>query len=140
MNKLKIAQFGLGPIGLETLKLAATKSWCDLIGAIDIDPAKVGRSLGELTGLKALRNRKVHSSLEAMLQHGQPDLIFHTAVSKFKLACSQIDPMARAGISVISSCEELLFPSLREPALAARLHKICRQFGARVIGTGVNPG
>ena len=47
MNKLKIAQFGLGPIGLETLKLAATKSRCDLIGAIDIDPAKVEQTLTE---------------------------------------------------------------------------------------------
>jgi 4-hydroxy-tetrahydrodipicolinate reductase len=40
----------------------------------------------------------------------------------------------------VSSCEELLFPALREPALAARLHKLCVKSGARVLGTGVNPG
>src|ERR1041384_6033467 len=32
MNKIKIAQFGLGPIGIETLKLAATKPWADIVG------------------------------------------------------------------------------------------------------------
>jgi len=46
----------------------------------------------------------------------------------------------RRGINVVSSCEELLFPQLREPRLAARLDRICRKAGARIVGTGVNPG
>jgi 4-hydroxy-tetrahydrodipicolinate reductase len=41
---------------------------------------------------------------------------------------------------VVSSCEELLFPGLREPQLTARLNEICRQSAARVVATGVNPG
>ena len=139
-QKIKIAQFGLGPIGLETLKLAATRPWARIIGGIDIDPAKIGRDLGELTQTKSLRGHKVYPSLEALLKHAKPDVIFHTSVSKYKIAFAQIEPMARRGISVVSSCEELLFPQLLEPKLAAKLDKICRRGGARVIGTGVNPG
>jgi 4-hydroxy-tetrahydrodipicolinate reductase len=138
--KIKVAQFGLGPIGLETLKLAATKPWAEIVGGIDIDPAKIGKDLGELTGIKALRRRMVYGSLKELVAHGKPDIIFHTAVSKFKAAFTQIEPMARQGISVVSSCEELLFPQLREPKLAARLDRVCRVHGARVVGTGVNPG
>jgi 4-hydroxy-tetrahydrodipicolinate reductase len=138
--KLRIAQFGLGPIGLETLKLAALKPWAQVLGGIDIDPAKVGEDLGALTGVPSLRARLVWGSLDDLLTHGQPDLVFHTTVSKFKDAFPQIEPMARQGISVVSSCEELLFPRIREPRLAARLDHICRKHGARVIGTGVNPG
>src|ERR1041385_170367 len=138
--KLKLAQFGLGPIGLETLKLAASKPWAEVIGGIDIDPAKIGQDLAQLTGDRKLRGRKVYSSLSELLRHKKPDIVFHTAVSKFKTAFPQIEPMARRGISVVSSCEELLFPQLREPALAASLDKICKKSGARVIGTGVNPG
>ncbi len=138
---MKIAQFGLGPIGIETLKLAATKPWVEIIGGIDIDPAKIGKSLGELTGLPALAQAKVYRSLDELLAGaGKPDVIFHTSVSKIKAACDQIEPMARHGISVVSSCEELLFPSLRDPAAAAQLDATCKQFGARVLGTGVNPG
>ena len=137
---IKVAQFGLGPIGVETLKLAATKSWVEVVGAIDIDPAKVGKDLSELTGIKKLRGRRVFGSLEELVARNKPALIFHTAVSKFKQAFEQIEPMARRGISVVSSCEELLFPQLREPALAARLDRVCRANNARVIGTGVNPG
>lgn len=138
--RIRIAQFGLGPIGLETLKLAAAKPWADIVGGVDIDPAKIGQDLGALTGMKALRGRRVYGSLDELVAGRRPDVIFHTAVSKFKDAYAQIEPMARRGISVVSSCEELLFPALRNPALAARLDRVCKKNGARVIGTGVNPG
>ena len=140
MSKIKIAQFGLGPIGIETLKLAATKPWAEIIGGIDIDPAKIGKSLADITGVAALKNARVHSSLEQLMAEARPDVIFHTSVSKIKAAAAQIEPMARAGISVVSSCEELLYPPLREPDLARELDKVCRENGARVLGTGVNPG
>ncbi len=139
-SSIKVAQFGLGPIGLETLKLAATKPWAEVIGGIDLDPAKIGRDLGELTQSKALRGLRVYGCLEDLLAEAKPDIIFHTAVSKFKPAFEQIEPMARRGISVVSSCEEMLFPRLREPKLAARLDRICKEYDARIIGTGVNPG
>jgi len=138
--KIRIAQFGLGPIGLETLKLAATKPWAEIVGGIEIEPAKIGQDLSVLTGVKSLRGRRVWASLEELVARGQPDIIFHTAVSRFKDAFVQIEPMARRGISVVSSSEELLFPRLREPKLAGKLDKLCRKTGARIVGTGVNPG
>ena len=96
-SRINVAQFGLGPIGIETIKLAASKPWAEVIGAVDIDPAKVGRDLGELTGLRRLRGRKVHGSLAALTASGRPEVIFHTTVSKLKAACAQIEPMIRAG-------------------------------------------
>jgi hypothetical protein len=138
--KIKTVQFGLGPIGLETLKLAATKPWATILGGIDIDPAKIGKDLGDLTQFPALKGHKVHRSLDDLLATAKPDVVLHTSVSKIKDACAQIEPMARRGISVVSSCEELLFPNLREPKLAVKLDKVCRDNGARVLGTGVNPG
>jgi 4-hydroxy-tetrahydrodipicolinate reductase len=138
--KIRIAQFGLGPIGLETLKLAAAKPWAEIVGGVDIDPAKVGQDLGALTRVKRLRGRRVYGSLNELVARARPDVILHTTVSKFKDAFTQLEPMARRGISVVSSCEELLFPQLLNPALAAKLDRVCRKHGARVVGTGVNPG
>lgn len=138
--RIKVAQFGLGPIGLETLKLAARKPWAEVVGGIDIDPAKAGRDLGDLTQTPALRGRTVHPSLADLLAVARPDVVFHTAVSRVAEACAQLAPVVRAGISVVSSCEELLYPKLRAPAVAAEFDALCRQHGARVVGTGVNPG
>lgn len=139
-TKINIAQFGVGPIGLETLKLAATKPWAEIVGGVDIDPAKIGRDLGALSGARALRGRLVWGSIEELLAHARPELIFHTSVSKFRDAFAQIEPIVRRGISVVSSCEELLYPALSEPELAAKLDRVCKKAGARVAGTGVNPG
>lgn len=138
--KIKIAQFGLGPIGIETLKLAATKPWVEIIGGIDIDPEKIGKPLAEITGDPALRGARVYRTVEELAAKALPDVIFHTAVSKIQAAYPQIEPMVRRGISVVSSCEELLFPQLREPELAVKLDKACKDGNARVLGTGVNPG
>ncbi len=138
--KLKIAQFGLGPIGLETLKLAATKPWAEIVGGIDIDPAKAGQDLGALTQTRTLAGRRVYRSLADLVAEVKPDVIYHTAVSRFRDAFEQIAPLLQRGINVVSSCEELVFPHLREPDLAAQLDAICCQAGARVVGSGVNPG
>ncbi len=140
MTKINVAQFGLGPIGLETVKLAATKPWARIVGGVDVDPSKGGHDLGELTRTEALKGRRVFASLEELMARAKPDLIFHTAVSRFKEAFRQIEPMARLGINVVSSCEELLYPALREARLAARLDRVCQAAGARVVGAGVNPG
>ncbi len=140
MTPIKVAQFGLGPIGIETLKLASTKPWAQVVGGIDVDPNKVGRSLAEVAGVPTLNEAGVFRSLDELIAHAKPDVIFHTAVSKIRDAVAQIEPMVHAGISVVSSCEELLYPALREPELAKQLDEICKRHNARVLGTGVNPG
>ena len=138
--KIKIAQFGLGPIGVETLKLAATKPWAKIIGGVDIDPQKIGRSLTEVTGIKGLEKCLVHSSFAELAKKSKPDVVLHTSVSRMKTAFPQLEPIVKTGVSVVSSCEELLFPQLKEPALAKKLDALCRKYQARVLGTGVNPG
>lgn len=138
--KIKIAQFGLGPIGVETLKLAATKPWAQIVGGVDIDPQKIGRSLTEVTGIKGLEKVRVYGSFAELAKKTKVDVVLHTAVSRTKTAFPQIEPMIKAGVSIVSSCEELLFPQLREPALAKKIDSLCRKHNARVLGTGVNPG
>jgi 4-hydroxy-tetrahydrodipicolinate reductase len=141
MTKIKVAQFGLGPIGVETLKLAASKPWVQIVGGIDIDPVKAGKSLADVTGIASLGSAKVFPSLNDSLAGAhKPEVVFHTAVSRLKDAFAQIEPIVGQGISVVSSCEELLFPALREPVLATRLDQLCKSSNARVLGTGVNPG
>lgn len=140
MEKVKVAQFGLGPIGIECLRLAAEKPWIEIVGGVDIDPEKQRQSVGKLTGLSFLESARVYGSFAALWHEVQPQVMLHTAGSKCESSIEQIEPMARAGVSVISSCEELLYPQLRAPAAAARLDEICRKHGARVLGTGVNPG
>ena len=140
MPKIKIAQFGLGPIGIETIKLAATRPWAQIVGAVDIDPAKVGKSLAEFTGLPALSETRVYSSFDELWTSVHPQVVLHTAGSKAEQALEQMGPMIRHGVSVASTCEELLFPQLRAPAAADEADRLARLHQARIVATGVNPG
>jgi 4-hydroxy-tetrahydrodipicolinate reductase len=136
----RIAHFGLGVIGVEAIKALADKPWANIVGAIDVDPAKVGRSLGEITGVGKLAGISVVPTLEQLLTTVQPDVIVHAAGSSAAISFDQIEPMIRRGISVVSSCEQLLFPALREPARARYMHSLCIENKAGIVGTGVNPG
>lgn len=138
--KIKIAQFGMGPIGVECIKLASTKPWAHIVGAVDIDPEKIGKPLADLCGIRALGDVTVQDDLLAMLAEQKPDVILHTAGSGAAEALMQMAPALDAGIHVVSSCEQLLFPRLRAPDETAAAEERCRKSGARIVGTGVNPG
>lgn len=141
MAPLKIAQFGLGPIGIESLRLAAERDNLEIVGGIDIDPAKVGRPLAEVAGIDISPEAMVYESFTALLDAaGSVDVVLHTAGSNVNATLEQIEPMVRAGVSVATTCEPMLFPSLTAPEASDRMDELCRAFGARVVGTGVNPG
>jgi 4-hydroxy-tetrahydrodipicolinate reductase len=52
----------------------------------------------------------------------------------------QILHCLESGASVISTCEELLFPRIRQPKLAREIDQLARAKDAVVLGTGINPG
>ena len=49
-KKIRIVQYGLGPIGSSIVRLMSQKDSLEIVGAIDKDPAKAGRDLGEVVG------------------------------------------------------------------------------------------
>lgn len=140
MHRIKVAQFGLGPIGLESLQHAAQQPWLEITGAVEKDPAKAGRPLAEVTGLPALDGLTVSASLEELFREAPPEVILHTASSSAAASLAQLRPALELGVNVVSTCEELIFPALRSPALAKEYDALCRHAGARLVATGVNPG
>lgn len=140
MKRFKVAQFGLGPIGLESLRLAASQPWMEIVGAVDNDPAKAGRPLTDVAGVPALDGLVVARDLEELFRESQPEVILHTASSSAARSLEQMRPALELGVSVASTCEELIFPALKAPALVPEYTGLCRHTGARVVATGVNPG
>jgi 2,4-diaminopentanoate dehydrogenase len=139
-GRIRVAQFGLGPIGLESVRLAASREWIEVVGGVDIDPAKAGRSLGELSGVESLQNALVYPSFQELASRGEVDVVLHTAGSRAASTIEQIEPMVERGVSVASTCEEMLYPWLAAAEAAERLDRLCQKHGARVVGAGVNPG
>ena len=141
MRRIRIAQFGLGPIGRESLRLAAERPDLEVIGAVEIDPALAGRPAGEALGCPLPAAARIHPSFAELAAHaGLPDVLLHTAGSDAARSFAQVRPALEAGVSVASTCEELIFPRLRTPELTDEIDALCRRTEARLVGTGVNPG
>ncbi len=140
MRKIKVALFGLGPIGLSTLDLLARKPWADIVGAVDIDPQKAGRSLRDVTGLDALPDAPVTPSFEDLWRLAKPEVVVHCASSRATDTLLQLRGVIERGLAVVSSCEELLYPPPPAPPPPPQTDALCRHTGARIVGTGVNPG
>src|SRR6187401_2456428 len=47
---IKVLHYGLGPIGAAVVRQVAERRGFKIVGAVDIDPAKIGRDLGEIAG------------------------------------------------------------------------------------------
>lgn len=112
-------------------------------GAVDVDPAIAGRALREVVGRPAAGEAAVDSSLEVALKRMDAMALTAAVVatsSDLARCMPALRELLSRGISVVSTCEELLFPWLRHPAAARELEELCVRHGARCVGTGVNPG
>jgi 4-hydroxy-tetrahydrodipicolinate reductase len=141
-QSIRIVQYGLGPIGIECVKTVMAKSDCglQLVGAIDIDPDKVGRDVAAMTGLDTPTGIEVSADAAAVLSTAKPDVVLHTTSSFLDKIFDQFELCINAGAHVVSSTEELLYPYDRHPRLSVRLDELARSNGVSVLGTGVNPG
>ncbi len=112
----------------------------EITGAIDSDPAKAGRDLGEVAGAAdAPWGVKILADAGEAL--GKPaDVVIHSTSSYLKDVASQLAACIEAGCCVVSTCEELAYPWRKHPELSAKLDAAAKEEGVALVGTGVNPG
>jgi 4-hydroxy-tetrahydrodipicolinate reductase len=139
---VRVLQIGLGPIGQKVVQYVLERKGLKLVGAVDLDPAKVGRDAGEVCGAgRALRVPVVASLAEAIESaKARPDVAVLCTTSSLKKAGPQILEIVSRGLALVSTCEELSFPWKTAPALARRLDAAARKKKVAILGTGVNPG
>ena len=140
LKKIRTIHYGLGPIGQELARLAASRESIEIVGAIDIDPAKIGKDVGEVIGLGRELGIKVRGDAEALFNRdgrGRRSA-YHWVVSQAGVVAARRNH--QRGLNVVSTCEELSFPAAQFPDLAEKLDEMARANGVTVLGTGVNPG
>jgi 4-hydroxy-tetrahydrodipicolinate reductase len=139
-ERLGVVFVGLGPIGQEAAALALKKSYLEVRGGVDIDPQKVGQDLGDLLGLGRRLGVNVTADLRRVLDEASPDVVVLCTGSYFLQVFGQLITIIEAGASVVSTCEELVYPWAGYPEQARQLDMLAQKHGVTVLGTGVNPG
>ncbi len=138
-GKIRIIQYGVGPIGAAIVRLMLQKPQLQIVGAIDVDPAKVGQDLGVTVGCGRELGVKISNDADAVLAGGA-DVAVHTTSSYLHQVSEQLKRCLNAGVGVVSTCEELAYPFRKHPQLSRELDRLAQQKRVAVLGTGVNPG
>ena len=71
---IKVLHVGLGPIGSAIVRQVATRKGFKIVGAVDIDPIKTGRDLGDVAGLERKTKVKVFGDLRKAIKRTKPDV------------------------------------------------------------------
>ena len=132
--------YGLGPIGAAVARQVATRKGFQIVGAVDIDPAKAGRDLGEVIGHGKKLRVRVSSDAVATIKAGKPDVAVLCTSSSLKKVMPQIETVLSKKVAIVSTTEELSYPVGKNKALAKKIDALAKKAKVAVLGTGVNPG
>ena len=131
---IRVVVVGLGPIGIGAARAVLADPGMKLVGLVDIDPAKVSKTVPELEG-----GPVVSKSLKEGAGGGA-DVAIITTTSKLDRMAPTLREALALGLHVVSSCEEMAWPKYRHPELAGQLDAEAKRAGRALLGTGVNPG
>ena len=132
MRRIKAIVYGAGVIGRLATKYMVEKG-IDIVGAIDVNPAVVGKDLGEVAGLGRPLNVKINDDADAVLSEQEADIAIVSIFSQMDRMYPFFEKCIKNGLNVITPSEEALYPWETAPELAAKVDKLAKKHGARVM-------
>jgi hypothetical protein len=140
MPTTRVMIVGLGPIGAGVARQLAARRSFKIVAAVDVDPAKVGRDLGELLGLGKKNGVRVSDDVRQAVRKAKPQAAVLCTSSSLKSLWPQLRELLPLRVPVVSTTEELAYPWLSNRALARKIDAAAKKAKVAVVGTGVNPG
>lgn len=135
----RVAVWGTGMMGQGLLRFLLDRPRdVELVGAIVTNPAKEGKTVGELLGDHECDVRMTTDAGAVLALH--PDVVCVCTQSNLHEITDQVEPSIRAGANVLCIAETLAHPWATDPAWADRIDALAREHGVSVLGTGINPG
>lgn len=136
----RVVMYGLGAIGSDIARLMLKQPHLTLVAAVDSDPLKIGRDIGEVVGHAQPLGVRVQHSVGPALRDSKPDVAVIATTSFLRDVFPQIRNCLAAHLHVVSTCEELVYPAASYPEVARDLDEEARAAGVAVLGVGINPG
>jgi hypothetical protein len=137
---IKVLHYGLGPIGAAVVRQVATRRGFQIVGAVDIDPAKAGRDLADICGVGRKLRIKVSDDAKKTIKATKPDVVVLCTLSSLKKVLPQMEEILKLRVPIVSTTEELAYPTGANVKYAREIHEMAKKAKVAVLGTGVNPG
>jgi hypothetical protein len=136
----RVLHVGLGPIGIGVVRQVASRKGFTIVGAVDIDPGKVGKDLGEVASIGRNLRVAVTDAVPSAIRRTKPDVVVLCTSSSLARVTPQIEAILKLKVPIVSTTEELSYPEYSNKRLAKKIDALARKAGVAVLGTGVNPG
>lgn len=136
---IPVVVMGLGEIGQAIARAALLRPEFRVVAAVDPAPSRAGRSLSDVLGEPA-PDATIARTLADVAASAQRGVVLAATGSRFEEVLPDLEAAVRAGLHVVSTCEELAWPWLNHAEEAAALDRLCHERNVAVLGTGVNPG
>jgi hypothetical protein len=137
---IRVLHVGLGPIGLGVVRQVAGRKGLTAVGAVDIDPGKVGRDLGDVAELGRKLRLKVSDDVDAVIRATKPDVAILCTSSSIARLVPQVAAIVKRRVPIVSTTEELAYPTRARRRFARQIDELAKKGRVAVLGTGVNPG
>lgn len=135
----RIIHWGLGAMGLGMAKIITKRPDYQIVGAVDIDPNKLGKDLGELLSTDPI-GVKVQQDPAEVIGKTPAEVVLIATESFTREVFDKIMLAVNHKLNVITIAEEMAYPWAQSPELAAKIDTAAKENGVTVLGTGVNPG
>ena len=135
-QKIKAVQYGVGKMSLYTMRYMLEKG-IEIVGAVDVNPAVIGKDIGEILGREKLGVVVVSAeNAEEMMQTTNPDICIITTRSLIAELEEPYMLCAKLGINAISTCEEAFYPQNSNPTLTKKIDELAKANNCTITGTG----
>lgn len=136
MSKIRVVQYGTGKMSVYTMRYVYEKG-AEIVGALDINPAVIGKDIGEIMGCepKGVKVTSVENA-EELLTELKPDVVIVTTMS---LLSDLEDPLmlcARLGLNAITTCEEAFYSYNSNPVLSNKINELAVKNNCTITGSG----
>ncbi|MBA2778430.1 NADP-binding protein [Billgrantia kenyensis] len=130
---------GVGAMGQRIARLALARDY-PIRAVVDRDPAKAGIALHELLDIPEPEQPVIITPDLNLALQGEKATVMHATGSFLTDVAPMLRDCLEKGHDVISIAEEMIYPMAADRKLASELDELARLHGARLLGTGVNPG
>lgn len=142
MRAIKVIIWGFGAMGSGMARMLLKKQGIKIVAVLDINPELIGKRISDVLELAidAERDATIVAPSAEVIKPGVADVVLVATDSFVKATLPRVKQCLEAGLSVISTAEEMAYPRAQSPEEAAELDRLAVAHGATLLGTGINPG
>ena len=135
-RKIRVVQYGTGKMSIYTMRYVYEKG-AEIVGAIDVNPAVIGKDIGEIMGCENKGVKVVGlEEAESMLKEINPDIVIVTTMSLIKDVESALMLCSKLVINAITTCEEAFYPANSNPGITSKIDEMAKSTNCTITGSG----